>query len=176
MNAEQLDGLLVALRSMAKPNAPVSFVDGISRVESLHTKAAYHGIDMALLRIEDGSGLSEAAALPMLGRSKKEHLFGTTTQTGLLLGFAANGHDLAVLLASGADLISCVAPMADSEDVAYWLQGTQDDLANELRRIGLSSIDMLERKHLRALDSETAAVSGLRLAGYGRPLPHWFAR
>ena len=41
---------------------------------------------------------------------------------------------------------------------------------------GLSSIDMLDRKHLRALDHETAAVSGLRLAGYGRPLPHWFAR
>ena len=66
--------------------------------------------------------------------------------------------------------------MADTEDIAYWLQGTQEDLASELRRIGLTSIDMLERKHLRALNHETASVSGLRLAGYERPLPHWFAR
>ena len=112
----------------------------------------------------------------MMGRSKREHLEGSTVQSGFLLGFAATGHDLAVLIASGVDLVSCVAPMADGEDIAYWLQGTQDDLANQLRRVGLSSIDMLDRKHLRALDHETAAVSGLRLAGYGRPLPHWFSR
>lgn len=176
LNAEQLDGLLVALRSMAKPKAPVALVDGISRIQSLHTKAAYHGLDAALARIEDGSGLSEAAALPMTGRSKKEHLNQTTTQTGFLLGFSASGHDLAVLLASGVDIVCCAAPMADADDIAYWLQGTQDDLAAQLRRIGINSIDLLERKHLRALDHETASVSGLRLAGYGRPLPHWFAR
>ena len=176
MNAEQLDGLLVALRSIAPTNVPVILIQGISRIQALHARAAYHGVDVALARIEDGSGLSEAAALPMMGRSKKENLQGTTTQAGFLLGFAASGHDLAVLMASGVDLVACVAPMADGEDIAYWLQGTQDDLAHHLRRIGLSSIDLLDRKHLRALDQETAAVSGLRLAGYGRPLPHWFAR
>lgn len=176
MDAEQLDGLLVALRSLAKDHVPVMLIGGISRIQSLHTKAAYHGIDVAMARIEDGSGLSEAAALPMMGRSKREHLDSGSVQCGFLLGFAASGHDLAVLMASGVDIISCVAPMADGEDIAYWLQGTQEDLANQLRRIGLSSIDMLDRKHLRALDHETASVSGLRLAGYGRPLPHWFSR
>ena len=35
--------------------------------------------------------------------------------------------------------------MADTEDIAYWLQGTQEDLATELRRIGVNSIDSLER-------------------------------
>ena len=103
-----------------------------------------------MARIEDGSGISEAAALPMTGRSKKEHLAGGTTQTGFLLGFAASGHDLAVLMASGVDIVACAAPMADTEDIAYWLQGTQEDLSAELRRIGINSIDMLERKHLRA--------------------------
>ena len=112
----------------------------------------------------------------MTGRSKKEHLDTGQIQTGFLLGFAASGHDLAVLMASGVDVVSCAAPMADTEDIAYWLQGTQEDLASELRRVGVKSIDMLERKHLRALNHETAAVSGLRLAGYERPLPHWFAR
>lgn len=176
MNAEQLDGLLVALRSMAKPNVPVGLVEALSRIQALHTKVAYHHLDLALSRIEDGSGMSEAAALPMMGRSRKEHLEKVDAQTGFLLGFATSGHDLAVLLASGVDIVSCVAPMDEAEDIAYWLQGTQDDLARELRRIGVPTIDHLDRKHLRALDYETAAVSGLRLAGYGRPLPHWFAR
>ena len=176
MDAEQLDGLLVALRSMAVANAPAGLMDAIGRVQALHARAAHHGIDLAMANIEDGSGISEAAALPMTGRSKKEHLSGGTTQTGFLLGFAASGHDLAVLMASGVDIVACAAPMADTEDIAYWLQGTQGDLSAELRRIGINSIDMLERKHLRALNHETAAVSGLRLAGYERPLPHWFAR
>lgn len=176
MDAEELDGLMVALRSMAKDNVPVTLVEAISRVQVLHARAAHHNIDLAMARIEDGSGLSEASALPMTGRSKKEHLNSGQTQTGFLLGFAASGHDLAVLMASGVDVVSCAAPMADTEDIAYWLQGTQEDLANELRRVGVKSIDMLQRKHLRALNHETAAVSGLRLAGYERPLPHWFAR
>ena len=176
MDAEQLDGLLVALRSMAKDNVPAALVEAISRVQALHARAAHHGIDLAMARIEDGSGLSEASALPMTGRSRREHLDTGQTQTGFLLGFAASGHDLAVLMASGVDVVSCAAPMADTEDIAYWLQGTQEDLASELRRVGVKSIDMLERKHLRALNHETAAVSGLRLAGYERPLPHWFAR
>ncbi len=176
MNAEHMDGLLVALRAIAKSNVPVMFIDGISRIQSLHERAAYHQIDVALARIEDGSGLSEAASLPMMGRSAKAHLSGQEIQTGLMLGFAANAHDLAVLVGSGINIVSCETPMVETQDIAFWLQGTQGDLSDELRRIGLSSIDMLDRKHLRALDHETAAVSGLRLAGYGRPLPHWFAR
>ena len=59
MNAEQIDGLLVALRSLAKDNAPVVFIESISRIQSLHTKAGYHGVDLAMARIEDGSGISE---------------------------------------------------------------------------------------------------------------------
>ena len=176
MDAEQLDGLMVALRSMAVENAPAVLLDTISRVQSLHARAAHHHFDLAVARIEDGSGISEVAALPITGRSKKEHLSDKTIQTGFLLGFAASGHDLAVLMASGVEIVSCTAPMADTEDIAYWLQGTQEDLATELRRIGVNSIDSLERKHLRALNHETAAVGGLRLAGYERPLPQWFAR
>lgn len=176
MDAEQLDGLLVALRSLAIQHAPAVLIDTISRVQSLHARAAHHRLDLAVARIEDGSGVSEAASLPLTGRSKKEHLTGSNIQTGFLLGFAASGHDLAVLMATGVEIVSCSPPMADTEDVAYWLKGTQEDLANELRRIGINSIDSLERKHLRALNHETAAVSGMRLAGYERSLPIWFAR
>ena len=176
MNSEEIDGLIVALRSLARVNAPLIFVQAISRIQTLHQRAQYHLADLAMARIEDGSGISEAAALPMTGRSKKANITSPDIQTGFLLGFAANGHDLAVLVASGVTIIACEAPMVNGMDIAYWLQGTQDELAQHLRRIGVDSIDVLERVHLRALDHETASVSGLRLSGYDRPLPHWFAR
>lgn len=176
MNAEHLDGLLVALRSLAKEQAPSALIQAIGRVDALHRTAVHHDVHVAMARIEDGSGLSEAAALPLIGRSNKEHLSGTSTQSAVLLGFAATGHDVAVLLAAGVHIVASEVPVADLDDMVLWLMGTQEDLAHELRRIGLTSVDMLQRQHLRALDTETAAVSGLRLAGYGRPLPHWFAR
>ena len=66
--------------------------------------------------------------------------------------------------------------MVDARDLALWLQGLSQDLSDILRNLGLDTIDGLSRQNLRALDYETAAVSGLRLSGYERPLPHWFAR
>ena len=66
--------------------------------------------------------------------------------------------------------------MVDAMDLALWLQGLSQDLSDILRNLGLDTIDGLSRQNLRALDYETAAVSGLRLSGYERPLPHWFAR
>ena len=66
--------------------------------------------------------------------------------------------------------------MLEIEDIEFWLQGLTIDLQNTLRNLGLDSVDILQRSHLRALDHDTASVSGLRMSGYERPLPHWFAR
>ena len=176
MNSEEIDGFVVAVRTLLGMDKPVSFVNAISRVESLHVRSSHHGIDLAISRIEDGSGIAEAAALPMIGRSTKSHLSHSGIQTGMLLGLSASGQDLAILRASGIDVICCEVPMQDPQDLAHWLVSLTNELGGILRRLGLDSIELLERQHLRALDYETAAISGLRLVGYDRPLPHWFAR
>ena len=93
-----------------------------------------------------------------------------------MLGFSADAQDLAILSATGIKVTCCEVPMIDAKDVAVWIQGLNRGLSSILRELGLESIDGLNRQHLRALDHETAAVSGLRLAGYERPLPHWVAR
>ena len=62
------------------------------------------------------------------------------------------------------------------EDMEFWLHGMSVDMKRILRSLGLESIDQVQRAHLRALDYDTAAISGLRMVGYERPLPHWFAR
>lgn len=176
MNSEEIDGFIVAVRTLIGMDKTIAFLNAIGRVESLHVRSAHHGLDLAVSRMEDGSGVGEPAALPMIGRSTKSHLAGTPTQTGMLLGLSASGTDLAVLRASGIDVVCCEVPMQDAQDLAHWLQSLSNELSSILNRLGIDSIDQLKRQHLRALDYETAAISGLRLVGYDRPLPHWFSR
>ncbi|MEC7097222.1 MAG: hypothetical protein VXW70_03370 [Candidatus Thermoplasmatota archaeon] len=176
MNAEEIDALLVALRSLLGIEKPFGFTDGVGRIESLHSTAAYHNADLAICAIEDETGISEAASLPLIGRSSKANLENTYTDSGISIGFSANAEDIAKLCAAGLKFVCCTAPAEDYNQVADWLSDVQRNLSSILQRLGIESIDALSRQNLRALDYETAAVSGLRLTGYERPLPHWFAR
>ena len=42
-----------------------------------------------------------------------------------------------------------------------------------MREIGIDRIERIGRRNLFATDYDTAAISGLRLMGYDRPLPMW---
>ncbi len=175
LSAEEIDGLLVALKGLSKANIPVISIQSLSSVQSQHQRSVSHNIHLALSRLEDGSGSPHVAALPMIGRSSKSNLSSSSYLSGACSELALHGHDLAVLIASGMPISCCTCPVEQTEEIAIWLHDIQSDLANNLRRIGVSTIDALSRAHLRALDYETAALSGLRLAGYERPLPHWFS-
>ena len=176
MNPEELDGLLVAIRTLMNSQSPIMSIQGISRIQSHHQSSAYHEVQAAISRIEDGSGTPEASTLPIMGRSKKNELDNTSVITALEFGFTSDAHDVIVARCAGADFVVTEPPMLEIEDIEYWLHGLTIDLQNTLRNLGLDSIDILQRSHLRALDHDTASVSGLRMSGYERPLPHWFAR
>ena len=176
MDAEEMDGMLVAIRSLLGQQKPFGFADGIGRVESLHKSSAYHNADISICIVEDESGISESASLVLIGRSNKANLENTYTDSGIELGFCANAEDVAKLRASGIKFVCCSAPSDNYDDIANWLDEIQFKLSAILQNLGLESIDSLTRQNLRALDYDTAAVSGLRLTGYERPLPHWFAR
>ncbi len=51
-----------------------------------------------------------------------------------------------------------------------WLDST---VRGWMREMGLDGLEKLSRRNLRALDYDTASISGLRLIGYDRPLPMW---
>ena len=176
MSAEELDGMLVAIRSLLGPEKPFGFSDGVGRIETLHKTSAYHNCDLTICVIEDETGTSESASLVLVGRSSKANLENSYTDSGIAIGFSANAEDLAKLRASGLKFICCSTPSEDYNQISIWLNDIQNQLSQILQRLGLESIDSLSRQNLRALDYETAAVSGLRLSGYERPLPHWFAR
>ena len=176
LNAEELDGLIVALKGISKPNIIIGSLQSISRVEHQHQRATHHNIDLSISRLEDGSGIPHIAALPLIGRSAKSHLSNNHHASGAFSELALNGHDILILLASGINVAASMCPVEEPDEIAEWLYSIQQELTHHMRRIGVITIDSLSRSHLRALDYDTAAISGLRLTGYERPLPHWFSR
>ena len=176
MNDEELEGLLVVLRTLLSPECPLLSCQGISRIQSHHKRAVYHNVQVAVSRIEDGTGIPEAATLPIIGRSVKTNLESTGTMAALEFGFTCDAHDIIVARCAGAQFVVTQPPVLETDDMEFWLQGLFLDMERTLRGLGLESIDQVQRAHLRALDYDTAAISGLRMVGYERPLPHWFAR
>ena len=176
MNSEEIDGMLVSLRSLLGQDKPFGFSSGVGRIDYSHKTSAYHRADMAISSIEDGTGISEPASLVLIGRSNKANLQDYYTESAINLGFSANADDIVKFCAAGLKLVCCAAPAEGGPEINNWLNEIHVELSKTLQRIGLESIDSLSRQNLRALDYETAAVSGLRLVGYERPLPHWFAR
>ncbi|MEC8312208.1 MAG: hypothetical protein VXZ64_05190, partial [Candidatus Thermoplasmatota archaeon] len=57
--------------------------------------------------------------------------------------------------------------------LAATLRRLREGMTYHLRDLGLSSIDALGRAHLRATTLDAAVMSGLRVAGFERPLPDW---
>jgi hypothetical protein len=172
LDGAAIDGILVALRCTAPEKSKVMLIRGIGQTASLHTDSQHHGVDCAISVLNDGSGISAAASLPLVGRSVSATLE-ENCKASMWLPWSATSEDLVILCASNVAFTICPAP---DENISGWIAQVTSGLSAHLNRMGLASIDSLTRGNLRACDQDTAAVSGLRLAGYDRPLPHWFAR
>ncbi len=172
MNGEAIDGMLTALRCVAKPTCKSLLVRGVSKSAPLHISSVHHNVDCAISVLDDGSGLSAAASLPLVGRSASSNL-NDNCSAAMWLPWSATSEDIVILCASNVGFVICPTP---DENVLGWISQVTAGLSAHLNRLGVASIDSLSRSNLRACDQDTAAVSGLRLAGYDRPMPHWFAR
>jgi hypothetical protein len=172
LDGASIDGLLVALRCIGGPLSKVLMVRGVGQSTALHADSQHHGADAAVSILNDGSGICAAGALPIVGRSATSSL-DENCKAALWLPWSASSEDLAILCSSNISFTICPAP---EKDVAGWIAQITAALSAHLNRLGLASIDSLTRTNLRACDQDSAAVSGLRLVGYDRPMPHWFAR
>ena len=81
-----------------------------------------------------------------------------------------NAKDLMVAVAAGCTAI--VSPLSGSEPEES-IDEIERALRQLMREIGVDRIERVGRRNLRAIDYETAAISGLRLIGYDRPLKMW---
>ena len=176
LNSARLDGLIVSLKGLVGEDSPIVLLSNLDDVERLHILSANSDVDACISRLGDPSGRTAVSALPLIGRSAAAN---SLTKDGILLGLEldwdATAQDLAIACSAGCKMVICSVPVNEVAGINKWLEEQASNLEGWLIQLGIVSIDQLTRKHLRAINNETAATSGLRLSGYGRPLPHWFA-
>ncbi len=64
-------------------------------------------------------------------------------------------------------------PFVVGQQLANFIHACAEELKILTMLSGHSSISELSTEDLRAMDLDTAALTGLKLAGFGRPLPFW---
>ena len=77
-----------------------------------------------------------------------------------------------MLIAIGSGCTGIVAPCSDG-DLSSKIRQLESEVKGWMREIGVDRIDRIGRRNLRADDYDTAAISGLRLIGFDRPLKMW---
>jgi len=186
LNDAELDALIVIVRSHLGDDKPILLGGGVDRVDLVHRLAVDLGCDGAIANTSTPARLPAAASLPLIGLSAREHSIARKgVASGISLPWAASPEDILICCAGGGQFI-VVDPLADiekpksqkarAEAVESWLAEMDAGLRGHLIEIGEDGIDQLNRRHLRALDHDTASISGIRLAGYDRPLPHWLGQ
>ena len=116
-------------------------------------------------------GSKLASALPRIGIASKGLGISSTGKFVMLeVDQEPNAKDLMIAVAAGCTAI--VSPLSGSEPEER-IDEVERALRQLMREIGVDRIERVGRRNLRAIDYETAAISGLRLIGYDRPLKMW---
>jgi len=177
--------LMTGLRSHLGDDKPALIAGRVDRVTNLHRMLNDQPIDGVLVRLTSGVGMAAPAALPRIGLSARDAGVSDTLHV-LDIPWDATADDAAIAAAAGCGIIRA-NPFAAEEEipgtqkaraeaVENWLAEFAATLRGRLTDLGVDALEKLNRRHLRALEHDTAAQSGLRLAGYERPLPQWMGQ
>ena len=177
--------LMTGVRSLLGDEKPVLIAGRVDRVTNLHRMLRDQPLDGVLVRLTSGVGMTAPAALPRIGLSARDAGVSETLHV-LDIPWDATADDAAIAAAAGCGIIRA-DPFSDEEGapgtqkaraeaVENWLAEFAATLRGRLTDMGVDELEKLNRRHLRALEHDTAAQSGLRLAGYDRPLPQWMGQ
>jgi len=171
LNDAEIEALLVSLYSRMPDESLVFLRDSVVRVEHLFRLVIELDLDGAIVDAAAPGGSRAASTLPRIGLvAKAMNLFSQGRSIFIELDETPAAEDLLIARAAGCVAIIGPPPEGDIEQFLVWLDST---LRGWMRELGISDLDNISRSNLRALDYGTAAISGLRLVGYDRPLPMW---
>jgi hypothetical protein len=171
MNDAEIEALIVSLRSKMKGESIVMLRDRVDRVENLLRMIIDLNLDGAIINAATPGGSRAAAALPRIGlASRAMNIKEQGKHLLIKLDESPSAEDFIIAKGAGCSLI--VAPNNDEkiEENLLWLKSTINGWMSDL---GVQNLEEITRRNLRAIDYDTAAISGLRLIGYDRPLPMW---
>jgi len=172
MNDAEIEAILVSLSSHLSSSSLILLRDGADRVEGLFRLVVDLDLDGAIVSVATPGGGRAAAALPRIGLASRA--MGLDTQgriIGIELEKQPSAEDLIIVRASGCSFV--VGPIDEGNEVSDIAETIIPEIVGIMKEAGLSNFHNVGRRILRAKDMETAAISGLRLIGFERPLPMW---
>ena len=143
----------------------------IGRIEQLFRLVMDLELDGAVVECATPNGSRLASALPKIGLASKAMGIGTTGK--FIFIETMNEPDAKdMLVAIGSGCTGLIAPTSGG-DLKSKFEKLESELRGWMKEIGIDRMERIGRRNLRAKDFDTAAISGLRLLGYDRPLKMW---
>ena len=172
MNDAEIEAILVSLSSHLSSSSLILLRDGADRIEGLFRLVVDLDLDGAIVSVATPGGGKAAAALPRIGLASRA--MGLDAQgriIGIELEKQPSAEDLIIVRASGCSFV--VGPIDEESKISDVSETIMPEIVGIMKEAGLSNFHNVGRRILRATDMETAAISGLRLIGFERPLPMW---
>jgi len=169
-NDAQIEAILVSLYSRMSEAGIVFLRGSIDRLDRLFRLVTELEVDGAIVNCASNGGTRMAASLPNIGLANRAM---RVSEIGKFVFLEMDDPPEArgILIALAAGCHGIVAPcLGDAEGE---LVRISSELRGWMLEIGIDRIERIGRRNLRAIDFETAAISGLRLVGFERPLPMW---
>ena len=173
MNDAEIEALIVSMTSKIQEKSLIMLKDRVERVENLFRLIVELNLDGAIIDASSPGGSRAAAALPRIGLAARAINMKEQKKTLMIeLDKCPRAEDFVV--AKGAGFSVIVAPQNNEKmSIEETLIELNSNLRGWMINLGIESLEEITRRNLRAMDYDTAAISGLRLIGYDRPLPMW---
>ena len=172
MNDAEIEAILVSLTSQIDEGCLIFLRDGVERVEGLFRLVVDLDLDGAVVGLSTPGGCRAAAALPRIGLASRAMGFDSQKRiVAIEIDRQPTPEDMIITRASGCSFI--IGPIDDGNDEEYVRSKIIPELVGLMKESGIPSLGNVGRRVLRAKDMDTAAISGLRLVGFERPLPMW---
>ena len=172
LNDAEIEALVVSLTSSMDDSSLIFLRDGVERVEHLFRLVTELDLDGAIVHAGTPGGNRSASALPRIGLASRAMDFESHGRTiAIEMDTMPSSEDLIIAISAGCSLF--VGPVSEDGELSSYISAINSGLKGWMRELGVERMSMFSRRNLRAMDMDTAGISGLRLVGFERPLPMW---
>ncbi len=174
MNDAELEAIIVSLASRMEPSSLIFLKDDVNRVQELFRLVVELDLEGAIVDTSVPGGGNIPASLPLIGLASKSWEFKKGNRSMFIqTDEMPEVQDMLIAIASGCDGILGPFEGDSIEDV---LETKIINMKEWMMELGIDGLEKIGRKNLRANNHNIAAISGLRLIGYNRPLPMWLRK
>ena len=171
LNDAEIEGIIISISSRMDDSGLFLLEDSFERVDNLFRLVISFGLDGAIVDSMGLGGSRLPAILPIIVlKAKSMGIYEMNKSIILRVDKTVGAEDILISSASGFTAISAPSP---EKEIDKFLKKISEEIRGWMRELGIDDLDKIGRSNLRADNYDTAAISGLRLIGYERPLPMW---